>query len=285
MRNLIAILFALIPLSAAALTSHYADPNLPSRPTIGVSLCGGGALGYAHMGMLQAMEEAGMKPSVVVGTSMGAIMGMMYCAGYSPQEILAIVKKERMDRILTIAKPSLRFDGLISTRPIQEVLLKYVPHNSFDSLNMPFYCCVADISALLPRYCHQGGYLVQSVMASAAIPGIFSPVPLFGGYCVDGSVFDQMPIKPLQQHSCDITVASLLRVEKPRTDLNTNFVWLHAISAACFHSVETTQPQFTYVIEMDFGKYWMLDFDKVDELYQIGYQTTKAYLAEVKSER
>lgn len=246
---------------------------------VGVSLCGGGALGYAHMGFLQALDEEGVHPSAVVGTSMGAIMGMMYCAGYSPQQILSIVKKEKMDRLITIAKPSLRLDGLVSTKPIQDVLLKYVPHNSFDSLDVPFYCCVANISALKPHYCSVGNQLVQCVMASAAIPGIFSPVPLFGGYCVDGSVFDQMPILPLQEERCDITIGALLKVEKPRTDLKTNFVWLHAISAACYHSVTTTIPQFTHVVEIDLGNYWMLDFDKVDQLYQMGYEAGKKYFA------
>ena len=59
----------------------------------GISLCGGAALGYAHLGFLQAMEEAGIRPDCIAGTSMGAIMGMMYAAGYKPQEIKEIVKK------------------------------------------------------------------------------------------------------------------------------------------------------------------------------------------------
>ena len=66
---------------------------------VGVALSGGAALGYAHLGVLQAMEEAGIRPECVSGTSMGAVMGMMYAAGYKPQEIKEIIKKEHFDHL------------------------------------------------------------------------------------------------------------------------------------------------------------------------------------------
>ena len=79
---------------------------------LGVALCGGSAFGYAHLGFLQALEEAGVRVDRVSGTSMGAIVGMFYAAGYSPREIVDIVKKERMVRKARIFKPpSRRRDG------------------------------------------------------------------------------------------------------------------------------------------------------------------------------
>lgn len=247
---------------------------------IGVSLSGGGALGYAHLGFLQAMDEAGIRPDVVCGTSMGAIMGMMYCAGYAPRQILDMVHKEKMDRLATLVRPTWGFSGgFISTEPTQKVLLRYVPHNSFDSLKIRFYCCLSDINNMRPLYCGHGTGLVQRVMASAAVPGVFEPMEIDGIYCVDGSIFDQLPEQPLSVESCEVKLASLIIVEKPRQKINPHHVWIHAYSAAAFSSTKVTRDKFNYVVEIDPGNYWMLDFSKVDELFDIGYRAGKAFFS------
>lgn len=246
--------------------------------TTGLSLSGGGALGYAHLGFLQAMDEAGVRPDCVAGCSMGAIMGMMYCAGYSPQEILRIVKAEHMDRLLTIARPSLPTrGGVVSTRRVQRVLLKYVSHNSFDSLHIPFVCCASDMNALQPRYQSHGGKLVEYVMASAAVPGAFAPVQIDGTYYVDGGMMDIMPVKPLMDYGCDRRIGVSLVLEKPKEEINPYLVWLRAVSFCSFQTTYTTRDNFTDVIDIAPGAYWMHSFDKIDELYQMGYEAGRRY--------
>ncbi|MBO4773163.1 MAG: patatin-like phospholipase family protein, partial [Bacteroidales bacterium] len=156
---------------------------------VGVALSGGAALGYAHLGVLQAMEEAGIRPECVSGTSMGAVMGMMYAAGYKPQEIKEIIKKEHFDHLWGLFGPSLpRRGGVIPMERIRKVLLKYVPHDCFDSLPIRFYTCSYDITNLRPLYCGNGNSLVAHVLASAAIPGVFVPQRIDSSWHVDGGV-------------------------------------------------------------------------------------------------
>ena len=133
-KTFLSLLIAAVLLSGTA--KSFADGPVPK---VGISLSGGAALGYAHIGFLQAMDEAGIRPDCIAGTSMGAIIGMMYAAGYAPREILQIVRKEHMNRLSGIYHFELRHKGgLMSTRHLQKVLSAYVPHNHFDSLPIRF---------------------------------------------------------------------------------------------------------------------------------------------------
>ena len=249
---------------------------------VGVALSGGAALGYAHLGVLQAMEEAGIRPECVSGTSMGAVMGMMYAAGYKPQEIKEIVKKEHFDRLLGLVPLSVpRRGGLIPMSRIRRVLLKYVPHDSFDSLAIRFYCCTFDVNRLQPVYMGKGDSLVRYVCASAAIPTLFSPIRINGNYCVDGGVCDNLPVRPLLEEGCDVRIGVNLLLEKPGRPMLAETIGLHALSYCVFATSQSSLEQLTGLVTIDPGEYWMTDFNKVDELYEIGYQAGKRYFADI----
>lgn len=247
---------------------------------VGVSLAGGAALGYAHLGFLQAMDEAGIKPDCLVGTSMGAIIGMLYAAGNSPEDILQFIKDEEMDRLTGVVLFSWhKKGGLISTNHIQKTLLKYVPHNSFDSLKCSFYCCSFNMDSLKPVYKGSGGDLVKYVMASSAVPVVFSPVWIDSCPHVDGGIYDNMPIQPLLDEQCDIRIGSLLLLEKPQPKRDVVSLWLRSLfSIPALNSFQHAD-LFTDVIKIDPQDYWLLDFKYVDELYQIGYEAGKEYFS------
>ena len=244
---------------------------------IGISLSGGAAIGYAHLGLLQAAEEAGFKPDCVAGTSMGAIMGMMYAAGYSPQQIRQIIKDEKMDNLFHVAFPSVpKPGGFVSTSRIQRILRKYVPDNSFESLKTKFYCCASNMETLQAEYHGSGNQLVQCVMASAAIPGIFAPVKVNGTYLLDGGIQDHLPVKPLIDEGCDVRIGSCLLIEKPGKK-KLYQLWIHAALYASFSTCQRTIGQFTDVIMVDPGKYRLSDFKALDALYDIGYKAGKEH--------
>ena len=253
------------------------------KQKIGISLSGGSAMGYAHLGLLQAVEEAGYKPDCVVGTSMGAIMGMMYAAGYKPLEIKKIIKDEKMDSAIRIAFPNVpKPGGFVSTIRIQRILKKYVPDNSFDKLQTKFYCCTSNMETLQAEYHGQGDNLVEYVMASAAMPGVFSPVKVNGVNLVDGGIHDHLPVKPLLDEKCDIRIGSNLLVEKPGKK-KLSQLWIHAFLYCSFSNYHLTAGQFTDLINIDPGKYWLSDFKAVNELFEIGYNTGKTYFKNSKS--
>lgn len=247
----------------------------------GISLSGGAALGYAHLGFLQAMDEAGIQADCICGTSMGAIMGMMYAAGYRPQEIKEIIKKEHMDRIGGLIRPGLKHKGgLISTRHLEKTLLKYVPHNSFDSLKTRFYCCSFDMNHLKAVYRGSGDSLVLHVLASAAMPGIFAPIQLDGAYCVDGGLHDNLPVQPLLDEGCSVRIASYLLIEQASENKKVKDLWLHAYSYCTFSTAFPQLDRFTDIVSIDPGNVWLTDFKKIDELFEAGYRAGKQYFGQ-----
>lgn len=253
-------------------------PMLLHAQKTGISLSGGAALGYAHIGFLQAMGEAGIKPDCITGTSMGAIMGMMYCAGYSPQKIKQIVKDERMDELVVLARPGLHHNGgLVGTEKIQQVLLKYVPHNSFDSLKIPFYCCTVNMNTLELIYRGKGDQLVQYVMASAAVPAVFAPVTIDGDYYVDGGVSCNLPVQPLLDEACNQRIAVNLRLVKPMNNLKARNIWNRAFMFSIYATSFRTLSMFTDTVEIDPGTCRMYDFNRLDDLYEIGYRAGRKH--------
>ena len=138
---------------------------------IGLALSGGGAKGFAHLGALQALEERGIKPDIISGTSAGAIVGAYYAAGLKPKEILKLfLKHDAMDFIsFTIPKEAfLKYDGVAS---------------DFDKGE----CKVFTEGELLPR-----------VIASCSIPILFKPVMIDGVRYVDGGLYKNFPVTPIR---------------------------------------------------------------------------------------
>ena len=148
---------------------------------------------------------------------------------------------------------------------------KYVPDNSFESLKTKFYCCASNMETLQAEYHGSGDQLVQCVMASAAIPGIFAPVKVNGTYLLDGGIQDHLPVKPLIDEGCDVRIGSCLLIEKPGKK-KLYQLWIHAALYASFSTCQRTIGQFTDVIMVDPGKYRLSDFKALDALYDIGYK-------------
>ena len=249
---------------------------------IGISLSGGSALGYAHLGFLQAMEEAGIHPDCVVGTSMGAIIGMIYAAGYKPQEIKEIIQKEKMDSLIHLVFPSTpKLGGLVGSTRIQKVLKKYVPDNSFEKLKTKFYCCVSNMDTLLPEYHGSGNKLVEYTMASASMPGVFAPMKIDGQYYVDGGIHDHLPVKPLLDENCDVRIGSMLQLVKPGKK-KVSTIWMHAFLYCSYITYKQNIDHFTDILMIDPGKYWLSDFKELDAIFHIGYKAGKKYFSEHK---
>ncbi len=150
-------------------TSAFAEKR------IGIVLSGGSALGYAHVGALQALEDYGIKPQYVAGTSMGAIIGAFYAAGYSPQEILKLIQEKKLNSVNKLLSPQSGFfnTGMSSHDVLIRTMTELIPHNNFDSLELDFSLCVTNLDKGYLEYIDSGDNLAQYVAASASIPGVF----------------------------------------------------------------------------------------------------------------
>jgi NTE family protein len=168
---------------------------------IGLTLSGGGARGISHLGVIQALEELGLKFSHISGASAGSIVGALYSYGHRPKKILEIIQKVS---VFKSVRPSWTLTGLLSLDGLRDVLLANMPENSFSALKLPLTIATTDLRKGVSEYFTEGE-LIHPIMASCCVPAIFTPVAMNGSVYVDGGVLDNLPAKPLRE-TCDYLI-------------------------------------------------------------------------------
>ena len=188
---------------------------------VGVALGGGGVRGLAHVLALETIDSLGVKPAVLAGTSMGAIIGALYASGMSGKEIREGVEKHIITRgdtlkgvlrkivdavkWLAIVRPAWKNSGLLQADGFINYLLAEIHADSFEELKIPLHVTATDF--------HRGeavvldtGKLLPALLASMSIPGIFVPVEHHDRVLVDGGIADNLPYELLHDE-CDVTIA------------------------------------------------------------------------------
>ena len=138
---------------------------------IGIVLSGGGARGIAHLGVLKALEESGVFPQYISGTSAGSIVGAIYAAGYSPEQIRALMKETTFLRSLSFGWGK---QGILNANSIQSVLLKHIHGMQFSDLKKKLWICATNMSDGVCEF-FEAGDITEAVLASCAIPIVFTP--------------------------------------------------------------------------------------------------------------
>ncbi len=204
------------------INSFFSYSQKNDHPKIGVVLSGGGAKGIAHVGILKAMEEEGIRPDFIVGTSMGSIIGGLYAIGYSTDQLDSIVRQIDWDVALSSNIPynyisfeekeyytrflaTLYFkdgklsipSGMIEGQMLSQMLSRYTwpsnKYDSFDDFPIPFRCVATDVSTGKPIV-FKDGHLGSAMRASMAIPTVFTAADLDSTLVVDGGVLDNFPV-------------------------------------------------------------------------------------------
>lgn len=256
----------------------------PTTDTIklGLALSGGAATGYAHIGLLQALDEANVKIDCISGTSMGAIVGMFYAAGYTPKEIVQMAKEEKMDQLRGVIKSNHKRDGgFADYHRLRRIIYKHIPSNNFDSLLIPFYCCATDINNVRPTYIGHGNMLAQYVTASASMPVIFAPVVVDGITYLDGGVLNNLPIEPLIAEGCNVRIGSYIVHDTVARNLDKRIdIWLRTFTMSSDANMLARLPLCTYLVGIDPHGLTLADFDYIDDFFAYGYQAGKQLLKE-----
>ena len=178
---------------------------LGRKKTIGLALSGGATFGAAHVGVLQVLEENGIRPDVVAGTSAGALVGAAYCAGVPLSEIDMLFRTMNWP---TLIKISIRSPlSIFDTQPMEDFLRKKIGDIEFKDLKIPFAAVSCDITTG-EKIVLDSGPLAPAVRSSAAIPGLFSPVELNDRLLVDGGIVDNLPIEEVRTMGANYVIAS-----------------------------------------------------------------------------
>lgn len=170
--------------------------------TVGLVLSGGGARGFAHIGVLRILEAAGAHFDVIAGTSMGAIVGALYAAGHSADEIEELAATTSWRDVVDL---SLR-TGLMKGERLHELLEAHLPA-TFEELKTPLAVITTDIESG-EEVVHTEGELIAPVRASAAFPGAFEPIHLDGRALTDGGIVNNLPVSAALLLGANRTIAS-----------------------------------------------------------------------------
>ncbi len=176
----------------------------------GIVLGGGGARGFAHLGVIKALSEKGIKPDIISGVSAGAIAGSLIADGKSPDEAFSILKQKGFFNYTRIRFPR---DGFFSLDGLSKQLKKIYTAEKIEDMNLPFFVAVSNFNTGKPEYINSGP-LTKTVVASSSIPIMFKPVELNGQYYFDGGLLDNLPIAPLIGICDKIIAVNLIPVKE-----------------------------------------------------------------------
>jgi NTE family protein len=243
---------------------------------IGIALSGGGYRGVAHVGVLQYLEEIDLNISHVAGTSAGAIVGSLYAAGKTPEGILQVFKETELFEISL-----LRWNGpgLLNTPKFSDQLTPYFEEDNFDTLERELIIVATDLLAGEEVHLTSGS-IVESVLASAAFPGIFAPVEINDRLLVDGGVFNNIPADVLAK-KVDVVIGSNvnpINAVKPEQVDNTYEVLKRTFELAT-RQQSIRQKDFcsVFLAPEEAIKFPLFQRDNVDDLFTVGYEEAKRH--------
>jgi NTE family protein len=250
---------------------------------IGLALSGGAARGIAHIGVLQYLEERGVKPCCIAGTSAGSIVGALYCSGKSVEELTHIASVMSWKDLIRIAIPR---KGLIKSSLLHKSLEEYLGDITFEELKIPLLINAVDLLEG-EEVLFEEGPVIDAVTASCAIPGIFSPVRFNKRLLVDGGLLDNVPSAHMRKKNVDYVIAVNVTAQRPLKKEPENifevlvqsyYILLHQRDIPSYKHADI-------LIEPNLGDYSFWDTGKSKQLIREGYKAAAAALGDVNLEK
>ncbi len=303
----------LLLVAGAGVASLANAQDAPERPKVGLVLSGGGAKGMAHIGVLKAMEEAGLYPDYITGTSMGSIVGALYALGYSADEIKEIALQINWDEVLSNQIPLNRVaieEKFFYGRYITELLIKdgklTLPQGmiegqeltmllnrltrpahditDFSQLPIPFACVAADIENGVPVVLNKGN-LAEAIRASMSIPSIFTPTFIDSAMYVDGGLLRNFPVQEVIDMGGDIVIGVFVSSGLDKRDKLNSMIAILSQSAFVYsaHDSEKQKKLVDIYIEPDINPFSTGSFYNTPEIIVRGEEAGRQFLPVFKS--
>ena len=260
----------------------FAQSQAPSaRPfKIGLALGAGAARGFAHIGVLKSLDQAGIKADVIAGTSAGSLVGVFYAAGFTPWQMEEVALKVRDIDVADMSTASRR--GMFAGEALQKLVNGYVKNASLESLKIPFGAVATDLRSgdmvLL-----KSGDAGQAVRASCSIPGVFVPANIGGKELVDGGLTSPLPVQAARQLGADFVIGVDVGA-KPQNPVQSGLyeVLLQSFEVMGRALTKAESVQADFMIRPENGRFSSTDFTMRKEIIQAGYEATEAIVAKLK---
>ena len=285
----------------------------PHRPKVAVVLSGGGAKGMAHVGFLRVMEKAGIHPDIIVGTSMGSIVGGLYSIGFSPDSLQKMMDEQDWDLVLG-NKVSLRYINIEEKREYDNYIAEFplkgiVPQlpsgaikghelellfdkltwtaaqdTNFDNFPIAFRCVAVDMLSAKP-YVFKSGSLSLAMRASMSIPTIMEPIKYKGMLLVDGGLINNFPVDVAKKMGADIIIGVYVggKMNPTEEQLNTLIPLLTQSQLLCsIVDAKKKKGMLDVFIEPPLDDLTAADFNKADIFIKRGYDESMKYFDKLK---
>lgn len=321
LKNFLLCVFFAIGCVATCVAGNDTGGNTPrSYPTsqsVGLVLSGGGAKGIAHIGVIKALEDNDIPIDYVAGTSMGAIVGGLYAAGYTPEEMVNLILSKgfamwstgQIDPTLTyyyleqprtpafahldinlstkdsLSRNDIMPSSLISPLPMNfafmDLFAAYTAQcgGNFDKLFVPFRCVASDVVNKHKIICRNGA-LSDAIRASMSFPAVFQPIKMNGVDVYDGGIYDNFPVDVMREDFApEIMIGVDVHSENPPAS---NSIVTQLESMIIQNNSYDLPPDEGIRIHVDVSKFSLLDFGKAREIYRIGYDRALEMMDSIK---
>ena len=254
-----------------------------STNAIGICLGGGGALGFAHIGVLQSLEDHGIFPQCISGSSMGSIIGTLYAIGFSPADMLQLIKDDKLYKVTKLMSftPSRYKSGMSNHNTLRNLIKELAPHNSFEQLEKKLYVCVSNLNSAEYEIKHSGNELDQWVAASASIPGVFEAVKDADVYYVDGGLLNNMPAQCLVRSCNTIIGVDVVPLVAPSVLNKPTDTLAYSLRVAQHQNSIEGRGLCHFLIEPKaIHEFHEFNYEAYQTIYQYGYSAATKYFVE-----
>lgn len=299
---LAALLPLILPLSASCLQVQTEDEILrdflwekftalpkQERPKVGVALSAGGVRGFAHVGILEAFDNAGVPIDFMSGTSMGSVVGSLYAAGLPTEKLWEISEHMTLDKIT----PDFNVMGLLrflvakrlpTSANLVTFLHSQIGDMRFEEMKIPFSCAAMDIKTG-ERVLFNSGPLAIAVRASMNLPGVFEPVQYRHRALVDGAVVDYLPVETVREMGADYIIASVTPPDFYSTTPQSVAAYLLRVGDVRGTAmIEESAKKANFVLTNRVLDTGTLELDKLHKAGEVGIHEASRHLGELQED-
>lgn len=248
---------------------------------LGLALSGGGAKGFAHIGVFKILEECGIKPEVIAGTSVGSLMGALFADGYTADEIKALFSGREFSEFAQLQLPK---SGLFDSKRFRYFLKRHLRTKNIEDLRTPLVIVATDLDNG-ESHEFRSGSIVDAVTASCSIPIIFSPVVINGVHYVDGGLFHNFPVSIIREE-CEriigVNVSPLVPQKYKQTIFHIAERSYHYMFRA--NTLEDREMCDVLIEAEEFGLFKTFDLESVSVISNIGYAAAARAFEKVMNE-
>ncbi len=308
MKNNIALFILIFILTQ----NTFSQETIKSRPKVGLVLSGGGAKGFAHIGVIKVLEKAGVKIDYIGGTSVGSVIGALYASGYNAAQLDSIFRdtdfnnlitdyiprssknfyEKRNDELYAFSLPVKNFKvgiplslskGMFNYNLINRLTKHVREIDDFNKLPIPFLCMATDIETGQQVVLNKG-YLAKALIASSAFPSIFAPVELDGKLLVDGGVSNNFPVDEIRKLGADIIIGVDVQDDiKDRSSLNdATKILVQINNLQMIEKMKANKAGTDVYIKPEVNQYGIISFDAIEDIIKRGEDAANSQLDIIK---